>query len=396
MSKKKIVILGAGYAGILAAQTLEKKLDFDNAEVTLINKNDYHYLKTELHQPAAGTFPIEKTRVFIDEILDANKTQFIQDEIIQIKADEQIVELKNSEIEYDYLIVSLGSEAETFNIPGLKENAFGKWTLNGIQKLHDHIEEKVKGYVQTQNPADLTFVVGGAGFTGIEFVSELVDALPNLCKQYGVDPSLVKIVNAEASPSILAGFDPKLIEYAQKYLEDKGVAFHIGVPIKECKEGSVILADDTTIQTGTVVWAAGVRGNCVIEKSGIENVRGRVQVDGKLHAPGYENIFVVGDCAVVINKEQNRPYPPTAQIAMQMGECIGKNIASIINGKGELVEFTPDIKGTVASLGRKNAVGVAFGHKLNGKPAVIMKKVIDLRYLYIIGGVKMALKKGRF
>jgi NADH:ubiquinone reductase (H+-translocating) len=396
MTIPKIVILGAGYGGILTAQTLQKRLKNNEAQIILVNKNDYHYLTTELHQPAAGTFPFEKTQIFLDELLDLNKIKFIQDEVVKIHTDKKEVELKNRTVNYDYLVVGLGAEPETFGIEGLKEFAFGKWNINDVLKLNLHIENKFKRFSESAKPEDLTFVVGGGGFTGVEFISELAYSAPQLCKKYDVEPSNVRLVLVEHHPSILPGFEEELVELATAYLEKKGVELQLGSGVTECTKDSVKLDNGTVIKTGTVVWAAGVRGSSVIEQSGFESVRGRVKVDDYLKAPGFDDVFVIGDCSVFINKETERPYPPTAQISMQMGEKLAHNLVSIVRKKDRLKPFKPSIKGTVASIGREYAVGVVFGKKLKGFPAVTMKKVIDARYLFKIGGIKLTLRKGRF
>ncbi|MCU7667032.1 NAD(P)/FAD-dependent oxidoreductase [Bacillus thuringiensis] len=398
MSKSKVVILGAGYGGMLTALTLQKKMNKSEVDITLVNKNDYHYFTTELHQPAAGTFPAEKTRVLIRELINTNKINFIKDEAIEIKTEEKKVILSNSTLEYDYLVVGLGGESETFGIPGLKENAFGKWTFDGAVQLRNHIENQFANYNnQSDNKDSLSIVVGGAGFTGIEFVSEIAERVPSLCKKYNVSREKVRIVCVEAAPTVLPGFDEDLVKYATERLKRKGIEFFIGTPIKECNEKGVILANGEEIKASTVVWAAGVRGSSIIEKSGFENVRGRVGVNEFLQAPGFENVFIIGDSSYIMNEETGRPYPPTAQIAMQMGANLGQNLTSIINGKKEdLISFKPQIKGTVASLGRKDAIGVVGKRKVYGFVATSLKKVIDLRYLFIIGGIKLVLKKGRF
>lgn len=398
MSKSKVVILGAGYGGMLTALTLQKKMNKNEVDITLVNKNDYHYFTTELHQPAAGTFPEEKTRVLIRELINTNKINFIKDEAIEIKTEEKKVVLVNSTLEYDYLVVGLGGESETFGIPGLKEYAFGKWTFDGAIQLRNHIENQFANYNnQSDNRESLSIVVGGAGFTGIEFVSEIAERVPTLCKKYNIAREKVKISCVEAAPTVLPGFDEDLVKYATEKLKRKGIEFFIGTPIKECNENGVILANGEEIKASTVVWAAGVRGSSIIEKSGFENVRGRVGVNEFLQAPGFENVFIIGDSSYFMNEETGRPYPPTAQIAMQMGEILGRNLTSIINGKKEgLIPFKPQIKGTVASLGRKDAIGVVGKQKVYGFVAASLKKVIDLRYLFIIGGIKLVLKKGRF
>jgi NADH dehydrogenase len=311
------------------------------------------------------------------------------------------VVLENGEVEYDYLVISLGAQPETFGIKGLKEFAFGITSIDSARQLREHIEYQFATYNMEAEKKDerLTIVVGGAGFTGIEFLGELGNRVPELCKEYDIDFNKVRIICVEAAPTALPGFDPELVDYAVNHLQRKGVEFRIGTAIKECIEGGIIVAKDDQIETlkaGTVVWAAGVRGNSVVEEAGFENMRGRVKVDGFLRAPGHDEVFIIGDCALIINEEINRPYPPTAQIAMQQGEVCAKNLAVAIRERGEMVSFTPDIKGSVASLGENDAVGVVFGKKLVGSKASFMKKMIDNRALYMVGGPSLVVKKGKF
>jgi len=179
-----------------------------------------------------------------------------------------------------------------------------------------------------------------------------------------------------------------------KVLADKGVTFKIATAIKECTPDGVVLATGEVIKSSTVVWTGGIRGNHMLEEAGFETMRGRIKVDEHLRAPGHDNIYIVGDCSIVMNPE-GRPYPPTAQIATQQGEvCANNLVASIRNAP--LKEFKFSNKGVVASLGKGEAIGIVGSRKIKGGSAALMKKLVDMRYLYTIGGIPLVLKKGRF
>lgn len=401
MNKPKIVILGAGYGGIITATRLQKTLSANEAEITLVNKNSYHYQTTWLHENAAGTLHHDRTRLDIKDVINSSKINFIQDTVTEIKPEEKKVILSDGELNYDYLVVGLGFESETFGIKGLKEHAFSIASINAARQIREHIDYSFSKYYNT--PAEkrdelLTIIVGGAGFTGIEFVGELANRVPELCKEYDIDRDLVRIICVEAAPMVLPGFDPELVDYAVSQLEKKGVEFKIGTAIKECTEDGIIVAKgdvEEKINSATVVWAAGVRGNALVEEAGFEAMRGRVKVTKDMRVPGYDDVFIVGDSALLIDESSNRPYPPTAQIAIQQGFNVAHNLAVLVRGKGELEEFTPDIKGTVCSLGHDDAIGVVYGKKLTGWKASFMKKVIDNRYLFVLGGPMLVLKKGK-
>ncbi|MBD2863300.1 NAD(P)/FAD-dependent oxidoreductase [Paenibacillus oceani] len=391
----RIVILGAGYGGVLTALRLQKELNYNEANVTLVNKHDYHYITTHLHMPAAGTDNPENARVSISKLIDEFKIDFVKSTVVQIKPQEKKVILEDGTLSYDYLVIGLGGESETFGIPGLQEFAFNIRSINSVRLIREHIEYQFAKFKREPERKDyLTFVVGGAGFTGIEFIGELADRIPKLCKEFDVDPSLVKIYNIEAAPTALPGFDPELVEYAMQVLADKGVTFKIATAIKECTPEGVILASGETIKSSTVVWTGGIRGNRLVEQAGFEAMRGRVKVDSYLRTEQYENVSIIGDCSLILN-EQGRPYPPTAQIAMQQGVTCAYNLVASIRNQ-PLREFKFDNKGVVASLGKGEAIGIVFGKKLKGGTAAMMKKLIDMRYLYMIGGISLLLRKGKF
>lgn len=391
----KIVILGAGYGGVLTALRLQKELNYNEADVTLVNKHDYHYITTHLHMPAAGTDNPENARVSISKLIDEFKIDFVKSTVVQIRPQDKKVILEDGTLSYDYLVIGLGGEPETFGIPGLAEHAMNIRSINSVRHIREHIVYQFARYKREPHRTDyLTFIVGGAGFTGIEFIGELADRIPELCKEFDVDPALVKIYNIEAAPTALPGFDPELVEYGMNVLTKKGVTFRIGTAIKECTPEGVIVGEGEEIKSATVIWTGGIRGNRLIEEAGFETMRGRVKIDEHLRCPGHENIYIVGDNSLMFNPE-GRPYPPTAQIAMQQGVVCANNLVASIRNQ-PLKTFVFSNKGTVASLGKGEAIGVAFGKKYKGRTAAWLKKLIDIRYLFIIGGIPLVLRKGKF
>lgn len=403
LKKPKIVILGAGFGGLMTVVTLQKELKTEEAEIILVNKHDYHFQRTWLHQAAGGTLHPNRVRFGIKSLLDLKKIQFIQDTVVQIKQENKEVLLKTgTTITYDYLVIALGGELETYGTEGIKEYALSISSVVAARRIQNHIESQFQSYHSLDEPKEgkLTIVVAGAGFTGIEFLGELMDWIPKLCRKYHVDSSKLNIICCQSSHQALPTFDKDLANYAVKVLEKKGVQFKFGKRVKECTIDGVIIGsksgeDLEEIKANTVIWAAGVRGNSLIEEAGMESINGRVKVQPDLRAPGSEDIFIIGDCSIVEN-ENGEAYSPTAQIALQQGITTGENLISLIRDKKELQSFVPHIRGIVCSLGQDDAVGVVYGKKLVGSKALFMKKVIDNRALYMIGGSSLILKKGRF
>lgn len=395
----KILILGAGYGGLITALRLQGELNYNEAEIILINRHNYHYIATHLHQQAAGTINIKRIRINLDDLIDKQKINLIKSVVgeIDINEKKKIILKNGQKLTYDFLVIALGSEVATFGIKGLKEYAFSIRSVNSVQLIREHIEYMFAKYKTNDAKSEyLTFVVGGAGFTGIEFAGELADRIPSLCEEFGVDPDKVKIISIEAASNVLPGFDPKLVDYAVEVLTEKGVEFLMNTSIKECNENGVILQNGKEIKSHTVVWTGGVRGNDIVEKMGVDTDNARVKVNEYLQVPGFDNVFTIGDNSILYN-ENDEPYPPTAQIAIQQGEHVARLITSYIrNGEMDLKPFEFNYRGTIASLGKRYAIGNVGKWKLSGYTAVVLKNIVDNRYLYSIGGLPLVLKKGKF
>lgn len=402
MNKPNIVILGAGYGGMITTVKLQKTLGMNEANLTLVNKHDYHYQTTWLHENAAGTLHHDRTQIEIRDVINPNKVNFVKDSVVSIKPAEKKVKLKNGVLNYDYLVIALGFEAATFGIPGLSDHALSIGNIDSARLIKEQIEYNFALYnnEKEQNDARLTIVVGGGGFTGVEFVGELANRIPELCKEYDIDKHKIRIISVEGAPTVLPSFDPDLAEYAMNSLEARGVEIKTGTTVKECFADSIVLEKDgkrEKIKTMTTIWAAGVRANSIIEASGFATNRGKVEVHKDMRAPGYDDVFVVGDCALVMNKATGRPFPPTAQIAIQMADVVAHNVKASVTGSGEAESFEPKLSGTVASLGHDDAIGVILNNrKLFGFTATVMKKIIDNRYLLKLGGPSLLFKKGKF
>ena len=398
--RKKVLVLGAGYAGLQTVTKLQKELSADEADITLINKNKYHYEATWLHEASAGTLNYEDLIYPIESVIKEDKVKFINAEVTKIDRNAKKVETNHGIYDYDILVVALGFESETFGINGMKDYAFQIENIETARKLSRHIEDKFANYAASKekDDKDLAILVGGAGFTGIEFLGELTERIPELCNKYGVNQNKVRVTCVEAAPKMLPMFSDELVNYAVNYLEDRGVEFKIATPIVACNEkGFVVKINDQEqqLEAGTAIWAAGVRGSKLMEESFEGVKRGRIVTKQDLTIEGHDDIFVIGDVSAFIPAGEERPLPTTAQIAMQQGEHVAKSIKNILNGQAA-TDFEYVDRGTVCSLGAHDGVGIVYGRDITGKKAAFMKKVIDTRAVFKMGGVGLAFKKGKF
>lgn len=398
--RKKVLVLGAGYAGLQTVTKLQKELSAEEAEITLINKNDYHYEATWLHEASAGTINYEDLLYPVESVLKKDKVNFVTAEVTKIDRNAKKVETDKGIYDFDILVVALGFVSETFGIDGMKDHAFQIENVLTTRQLSRHIEDKFANYAASKekDDKDLSILVGGAGFTGIEFLGELTDRIPELCSKYGIDQNKVKITCVEAAPKMLPMFSDDLVNHAVNYLENRGVEFKIATPIVACNEKGFVVevnGEKQQLEAGTSVWTAGVRGSYLMEESFEGVKRGRIVTNQDLTIAGHDDIYVIGDVSAFIPAGEERPLPTTAQIAMQQGEHVAKNIKHILNGEAK-EEFEYVDRGTVCSLGSHDGVGIVYGKDITGKKAAFMKKVIDTRAVFKIGGVGLAFKKGKF
>ncbi|MDN2453137.1 NAD(P)/FAD-dependent oxidoreductase [Lactobacillus sp. UCMA15818] len=397
---KEIVILGAGYAGLRALHRLQaSKGDF---HITLVDRNNYHYEATDLHEVAAGTQLKEKITYTISDVVKPSVTTFIQAKVETINREAKTVTLDNGQVlNYDYAIVSLGFRSESFGITGVEDNALEMVDIESAEKVYRHIVGQMQDYNKTQNPDDLKIVVCGAGFTGIELLGALIESRAALAKIAGVSDTQLEIYCVEAVTRLLPMFDEDLADYGISSLKNWGIKFLTGKPIKEIRPNTVIYQDDketgTTkeLSANTIIWTTGVSGSQVMEASGFSQRRGRVIVSDNLTDSDFDNVYIVGDVSAFMNKENNRPYPTTAQVALKMGDYAAKHLLAQLRGN-EIEKFTFKSLGSVASIGNTHAFGMVGKSAVKGYPASFVKKAIMDKSLFATGGVKEVLAKGRF
>ncbi len=391
---KNILILGGGYGGLNCAIELDKKLKDEDVKITLVSKHDYHYQTTLLHKVAAGTYSDRKARIFYRNLL--KRVEFAKDCVEYIDLQKREVHARRCCYKYDYLVVALGFKANDFGIKGVKKHTHALASLNKALKLLNKIESNFKNYIFKQDPNDLKFVVCGSGFTGVEFAAELAKKIPVLCRICGLDKNLAKIYLVSRGEHVLPMFNEKMSSVAHQKLEKLGIEIVRGSVI-ECQEDGAIVEHDgerRKLNANNIVWSAGVRGNSVIEKSNIENKNGSIFVDGFLRIPNTDNIFVVGDCARV--KQKDIIYAPTAQLASQMGAYCATNLIKLVRNKPLDEEFKFKHRGTVCSIGHTDGVGLAYGYSIYGEVAAFLKNIIENKWILTISNIMTVIKKGQF
>ncbi|TKI72315.1 NAD(P)/FAD-dependent oxidoreductase [Lysinibacillus mangiferihumi] len=381
---KEIVILGAGYAGVLTALTARKYLSADEAKITVVNQFPTHQIITELHRLAGGTIAEGAVALPLKKIFKGLDIDLQIAKVTKFNVDTKKVDLDTGyTLSYDTLVVSLGSQTGFFGIPGLEENSMVLKSVNDANKINRHIEDRIKAYAQSKDEADATIVIGGGGLTGVELVGEIVDNFPKIAAQHGVNFADLKIKLVEAGPKILPVLPDVLIERATESLTKRGVEFITGTPVTGVDGNVISLKDREPIVANTFIWTGGVAALPIVAESGLAADRGKATINEFLQSTSHEDVFVIGDASVALPADGGRPlYAPTAQVAWQMGECAGYNLFAQYKNQ-EMKTFSAVNSGTLASLGRKDAVATigASNTQLKGLPATLMKEASNIRYL---------------
>lgn len=389
MSKKNIIILGAGYSGVQAAKILSKKYKKNNdVEITLIDRNPVHTLMTLLHEVAGGRVEPDSVQIDLRKIFYGSKVKIITEEVKNVDVNKQVLTTEFSEYEYDYLILGTGSEPAYFGVPGVEENGFPLWSLDNAIKIRHHIENMFKLASKERNEqkrkAMLTFAVAGAGFTGIELTGELIEWKKKLCRKYNVDQNDVKIMVIEALGNILNILDDKLALKAERYMIKHKVEILTNSAITQVTPDEVNLKDGRKIETRTLVWTCGVQGNSFAKSFGLDlNNRGRVNTNEFMQSIDKENVYVIGDAAFL--DEKGKGLPQIVEAALQTAGTAANNIIADIEGTDKKAHKS-NYQGFMVSIGSRYAVADAAGIKLTGFFAGALKHLINLLYLFSIGG----------
>lgn len=394
---KRVVVLGAGYAGVDAALTLHKKLKNDDVSISIIDKNDRHTLLTELHEVAGNRVDEESVKIYLNDIFKYTKVNIIQDEITSIDFEGQTLTSEKNTYAYDYLVVGCGSEPAFFGIEGMEENAFTLWSLEDAKKINKHIRTMFQLASKEQNAERrkeyLTLVVGGGGFTGIEMVGELIQWRDVLCKEYNIAKNEVRLVVVEAMDKILAVYPQNLIDKAMNYLKSNGVEVLANSPITKVTPNRLDIKDGTVVPTNTLIWTGGVKVASFVEKVGLpaaQRGRGRVEVNEYTQSTAYPNVFLIGDNSFFV-EEDGKPLPLLVESAMQTGKGAGKNIANLIHNK-PLEKCKPKLHGTMVSIGRKYAVAETMGMKTSGLMAMAIKHMVNIHYQFEVAGFEQVIR----
>jgi NADH dehydrogenase len=379
MNQPKVVILGAGFGGLAAARALNKI-----AEVTLVDRHNFQTFLPLLYQVSTAGLAADHIAHPIRGALRKTKIKFRMGSPITIDHKNKSVKLDSSEtLDFDYLIVAMGSATNDFGVKGVTEHALGMKSVTEALEIRSSILRRFEDLCRFEDETKLSITVVGGGPTGVEMagaIAELKKGPLNSDQAHAAANIKVNIV--EAGPRLLPSFSAKLSERTRKDLEKLGVNVLTNTPVKEIKPREIMLGDKKKLPSEVTIWAAGVTGEPIMKKLGLPNTNGRITVDPTLQVSNYPNIFAIGDIAGAKGSD-GRYLPMVAPVAMQQGRFVAKQIANSIKNQ-PLNNFNYRDKGSMATIGRHKAVVEVGPIRLSG--VIAWYAWLWLHLFYLIGG----------
>ncbi len=391
--KKKIIVIGGGFGGVFAAKTLEER-GRGLVDVELINNNNYFVFQPLLPEVASSNISASDAVVPLRQLL--TKVQVRQARVMGIDFKTKTVIVMQGarmtpvELKYDELVIALGTGVDLARIPGMADHALTMKDLTDAHMLRTHAIGCLEtADVTTETPVKdqlLSFVVVGAGFSGVETAAELRELIRNALPYYhNIKPEEIRMYLIEYAPRILPTFPAELAEYATKQLSKSGIEVLTGVGTESATATGVALTNGRIINSSTVVATIGNGPHPLVQTLGLDMHWGRIRTDRFMQVPGQEHVWALGDAALIPLNDNPGEDPAdyatqTAQFAVREGYQLAGNVVAKLKCE-ELKPFAYKSKGSLASLGMSKAVADVYGIKLSGMFAWLLWRGFYLSFL---------------
>lgn len=377
-SVKKVLILGGGFAGVNILREIQDMFqDKVNVDISIVNQNNFFLFTPMLPEVASGM--IHPRDISIPIRTFCKRAKFYQAVVSSIDLEQKLVTIsrlfdgKVHALEYDYLVIGLGSITNFFGNKNIEKHSFTIKSIEDAIVIRNHAINMLENAGQTSD-SDLqqklmTFTVVGGGFAGVETVGELNHLIrESAARMYpNINPEKINMILVSSKAGILPEVSESLGKKAMAYLKTQGVQILTNTKAIDADEDYVMLDNNEKISCTTFIWTGGVTVDPVVSELKCEHEKsGKVQVDKYLRLIGYPNVFALGDCAEIIDSATGKPYPPTAQHAIHQSRTVSHNLKVALIGKDELNSFSYHSKGMMAIIGKRNAIVSIFGYNLQG------------------------------
>ncbi len=379
LQKPRVVILGAGFGGLTAAR---KMAGF--ADVTVVDRHNFQTFLPLLYQVSTAGLAADHVAHPIRGALRKTGVQFRMGTPLSVDHKNNTVKLDSSEVlEFDYLVVALGSANADFGIPGVTDHALGMKSVHEALNIRAEVLRRFEDLCRFEDETIFSITVVGGGPTGVEMAGAFAELVKGPLKNDQKHAAAhIKINLIEAGPRILPMFSEKLSAHGKKDLEKLGVTVHLNTAVKEIKPRSIEVSDGRTIASEVTVWAAGVKGEPTAAKLNLPLINTRIDVDNTLQVKNYPHIFAIGDIAGFVG-ENGRMLPMVAPVALQQGRYVAQQIKRLAAGQ-ELKPFKYLDKGSMATIGRHKAIVEVKNLRMTGIPA--WYAWLWLHLFYLLGG----------
>jgi NADH dehydrogenase len=391
-----IVVLGAGYGGMLSAIKISQNIP--EARVTLVDQRDYQLFSFDLYEVATADEELVSLEQLkkaitlpINNLLKGTKVEYIKSEIKQIDLKNKQVQIAGKTLNFDQLIIATGSLSDDYGIKGAKEFALPLKILEDALRIRNQIEFAFSAHTLDMTKKHLRFVVAGGGYTGCELSAELLKLKNFLCWKYNYPWEKVEILVIEAASELIPGFSKRLSKDAFVRLKDLGVEVLLSGKITEIASQFIHLSNGDKLTYDALLWTVGVKGRELnITPKAEADRKNRLVVNEHLQLKGYNNVFALGDTALVLN-EQGHPVPCSAQDAIDQAKYLAKTLPAILKNQ-KPPKYVPIKHGFIVCMGGKWAIMDYKGWYIKGFLAYAIDQFAHIRYLAkLMGWVKASL-----
>lgn len=383
---KRIVILGAGFAGMSVAAELARLLpDEGNGEITLVDEDNFLLFTPMLTEAAGGELDPRHIAVSVRQL--PPRVRFVQGVVEQADVQAKTVTVNVPEgpqlqLTADHLVIALGSVTNFHHVDGAEENAIQMKRLGDASTVCRRVLENIDRALVESDPAKrkalLTFVVAGGGYTGVETMAAVNDLLRDKAAEYGLAANEIRTVLVNPESRLLGETSPELAQYAAGKLKENGVEILMGKSVTAIKPDAIELKDGQRIPCRCIVWAAGVKPSPLVESLSCEKGKhGGITTDPSCQASGFKGVWALGDCAEIPQPNGSGTYAPIAQNATREGTLVARNILAQLRGE-PLQPFNYKPLGELALVGKRSGVARVFGMNIHGSLAWAMWRAVYL------------------
>ncbi len=380
-SQPRIVIIGAGFAGLELAKGLSKV----DAQIVLIDKNNHHTFQPLLYQVATAGLEAESIAYPVREIFRNQKNfLFRMAEVLEVLPEKNVVLTSIGEIAYDYLVIATGSRTNYFGMKDLECSAYSMKSIPDAIELRNVILENFENAVLTTSLEErdrlMTFAIIGGGPTGVELAGALGElkkvVLPHDHPELDLNKMQIHLIDMD--DRLLKAMSPSASKSAEAFLAEHGIQVWLKAKVVSYDGKDLVLSNGKEIGTDNVIWAAGVAGAVIPGMRHEALLGGRLKADANNRIDGYQNIFAIGDVAAVVTERTPRGHAMLAPVAMQQAKLLSSNIQKILRQQSGLKPFVYQDLGVMATVGRHHAVADLFFGKFRGFVAWVMWAMLHL------------------